>query len=513
MNREGETVEAVLVDKGRVVGTGSRSELEAEADFETDLNGQTMLPALTDAHIHLIMLGKKLKSLALHHMGDIDEMKHLIGEFRTDQKWNLILGYDENNLPDKHRMNRFELDRLTDKPTLVTRVCHHAGFVNTMALELLGIDRSIKDPEGGYFERDDNGELTGWVYDTAFDLIRDQTVDDDVRSLSNDLGTAIDHMYSYGIAGAHTEDMSNYGPYEMPFKAYLETIGPDRKKFRVNLLRNEKVYPQMVQDAPAYLEDWIEKDAMKIFMDGAFGGRTALLKEPYAGTENYGLQIHSREALLDMVKRARKNNDAVAVHMIGDKACELVLDAIEEYPAPEGKHDRLIHCSLLDEGLIQRMKTLDVICDIQPAFLTSDMPWVSEYLGEERAHYLYAFKTMQDNGLILGGSSDAPIEDVNPLHGIHTLVTRKGGAGVYNEAEGVSRFDAFKMYTVNPAEIAYKADRSGRINTGYYADFAVFDRDIMQVDAEELLEARVTRTVIDGDTVYQVNEQGNQYDT
>ena len=69
------------------------------------------------------------------------------------------------------------------------------------------------------------------------------------------------------------------------------------------------------------------------------------------------------------------------------------------------------------------------------------------------------------------------------------------------------------MYTVNPAEIAYKADRSGRINTGYYADFAVFDRDIMQVDAEELLEARVTRTVIDGDTVYQVNEQGNQYDT
>src|SRR5699024_11941986 len=78
-----------------------------------------------------------------------------------------------------------------------------------MALERLGIDRSIKDPEGGYFERDDNGELTGWVYDTAFDLIRDQTVDDDVRSLSNDLGTAIDHMYSYGIAGAHTEDMSN----------------------------------------------------------------------------------------------------------------------------------------------------------------------------------------------------------------------------------------------------------------------------------------------------------------
>ena len=506
MNREGETAESVLVDKGRIVGTGSLSELEAEADFKTDLNGQTMLPALTDAHIHLIMLGKKLKSLALHHIDDITEMKHLIGEFRTDQTWNLILGYDENNLADQYRMDRFELDRLTDKPTLVTRVCHHAGFVNTMALEFLGIDQSVKDPEGGYFERDGDGELTGWVYDTAFDLIRDRTVDDDVRSLSGDLGTAIDHMYSYGIAGAHTEDMSNYGPYEMPFKAYLETIGPDKKKFRVNLLRNEKVYPQMVQDVPDYLENWIEKDAMKIFMDGAFGGRTALLRAPYAGTEDYGLQIHSGEALLAMVKRARENNDAIAVHMIGDKACELVLDAIEEYPVPEGKHDRLIHCSLLDAGLIQRMTALNVICDIQPTFLTSDMPWVMEYLGEERAQYLYAFKTMQDNGLTLGGSSDAPIEDVNPLLGIHTLVTRKGSHGVYNEAERISRFEAFKMYTVNPAEIACKTDRAGRISAGYYADFAVFDRDVMQIDADELLNARVTRTVIDGDTVYQINE-------
>src|SRR5699024_2911090 len=141
------------------------------------------------------------------------------------------------------------------------------------------------------------------------------------------------------------------------------------------------------------------------------------------------------------------------------------------------------------------------------------MPWVLEYLGKERAHYLYAFKTMQDNGLILGGSSDAPIEDVNPLHGIHTLVTRPGGGGVSNEAGGLRRFDPSTRYTVNPGEYAYKADRSGRITTGYYADFAVFDRHVMQVDADALLEARVTRTVIDGDTVYQVNERGNQYDT
>lgn len=509
MDREGETADAVLVDKGRIMRTGAQNELENEADIRIDLEGQTMLPALTDSHIHLIMLGKKLKSLSLHHIDDIEEMKHLMKEFRTDHKWNLILGYDENNLEDKYRMDRFELDALTDKPTLVTRICHHAGFVNTKALELLGIDQGVKNPEGGYFERDENGELTGWVYDTAFDLIRNQTVDDNVESLSADLDTAIEYMYSYGIAGAHTEDMSNYGPYETPFKAYLATIGPDKKKFRVNLLRNEKVYLQMIEDDPVYLEDWIEKDAMKIFIDGAFGGKTALLKEPYEGTDNHGLQIHSREDLENMVKRARENDDAIAVHMIGDKACEIVLDAIEKYPVPKGKHDRLIHCSLLDESLIRRMSSLDVMCDIQPTFLTSDMPWITEYIGEDRAKYLYAFKTLQDNGLILGGSSDAPIEDVNPLLGIHTLVTRRGDRGVYNESERVSRFEAFRMYTSNAAEIVYKGDRAGSIKTGYYADFAVFDRDVMQVAPDDLLEAKVTRTIIDGDTVYQTNEQGD----
>lgn len=505
MDSEGETTESVMVEKGMVAKTGAFEALENEADIKVDLGGQTMLPALTDTHMHLVMLGKKLKSLALHHVDDLTEMKHLINEFSSAHKWNLILGYDENNLADQYRMKRWELDELTDKPTLVTRVCHHAGIVNTEALEHLGIDKNIEDPEGGYFERDGEGELTGWVYDTAFNQIRDQTVDDNVESLSSDIETAVEHLYKFGVAGAHTEDMSNYGPYEVPLKAYLETLGPDRLKFRVNLLRNETVYDQMVEDDPVYIDDWVEEDAMKIFADGAFGGKTALVKEPYAGTDDHGLQIHSRETLERMVKNARENDDAVAVHMIGDAACELVLDTIEKHPAPQGARDRLIHCSLLSESLIDRMAALPVICDIQPTFLTSDMPWVEEFIGSERTKFLYPFKTMVDKGLVLGGSSDAPIEDANPLLGIQALVTRRGDTGVYNESEIVSRFEAFKMYTVNAAEIVNKDDIAGKIMPGCYADFAIFDRDVMRIEANELSETKVTQTVISGDTVYQIN--------
>ncbi|WP_031547652.1 amidohydrolase [Salinicoccus luteus] len=501
MKAPGDTVEAVLEEDGIILQTGA-SALDSMADEKVDLRGRTMLPGLADTHQHLIMLGKMLKSLALHEVQDIEEMKQQINDFESTHEWNLILGYDENNFPDQYRMSHDELDALTDRPTLVTRVCQHAGLVNTRGLEVLGLDGSTEDPEGGYYERDEDGNLTGWAYDKAFEALRAATVDDDVESLSGDIEVAVDHLYTYGITNVHTEDMSYYGPYELPLEAYMKTLGPDRKKFRVNLLRHEAVYDEMVRDEPAFLEGWVEKDAMKLFMDGAFGGKTALVKAPYEGTEDHGIQIHSVEALESLVRKARANGDAIAVHVIGDKACELVVDAIEKYPVPEGKHDRLIHCSLLDASLIERMSRLAVICDVQPTFLTSDMPWVESYLGQKRMEYLYAFKTMQAHGLLLGGSSDAPIEAVNPLLGIHTLVTRRGEAGVYNEDERISRHDAFRMYTYNAAAIINREDRAGLIAPGYYADFAIFDRDVMTVEADELLEAKVERTIIDGTTVY-----------
>ncbi|MCD2138356.1 amidohydrolase [Salinicoccus halitifaciens] len=495
-----EVFESILTEDGRVIAVDPG---DVDADRVIDLGGGAMLPGLNDTHLHLVMVGKRLKSLVLYDEDDVDRVKELIKNHSSDRKWDMILGYDENNFKDAYRINRHELDELTDKPTLIARVCQHAGIVNTKALEALGIDASVEDPEGGSYERDENGELTGWVYDTAFDKFRAAQVEDTIESVSDDITVAVEHLYTLGVTGVHTEDMAYYGENDVPLNAYLNTIGEDALKFRVNLLRHESVYEEMVEKDPKYKKDWVEKDAMKIFADGAFGGRTALMKEPYEDSDESGLRIHKSENLGALVQKARRNGDAVAVHVIGDRAVEMVLDAIEKYPAPEGLHDRLIHVSLLDEDLIERMSRLSVICDVQPTFLTSDMPWVEDYIGEERAARLYNFKTMQDNGLLLGGGSDAPIEDVNPLPGIHALVTREGKTGVYNEGERVGVFQAFQMYTKNAAEIVYRGDRSGLIKEGYYADFAVFDRDVMNIEADELLEAEVLYTIIEDEVVYQ----------
>src|SRR5699024_1666682 len=151
------------------------------------------------------------------------------------------------------------------------------------------------------------------------------------------------------------------------------------------------------------------------------------------------------------------------VHFIGDKAAEMVLTAIEKYPVAAGKHDRMIHCSVLSEDILDRMAKLPVICDIQPPFLTSDLPWAAEILGKERAKYLYIFKTMIDRGLHLGASSDAPIESVDPLKGLHILTTRSDGGVVYNPEERLTRFNAVELYTKNAAKIVHKEHIQGII--------------------------------------------------
>ena len=151
---------------------------------------------------------------------------------------------------------------------------------------------------------------------------------------------------------------------------------------------------------------------MKFFIDGALGGKTALLSEPYTDTpETSGMAVHSDEEIDGLVALARSYEEAVAVHIIGDAAVEKVLDAIEKYPVPGGKKDRLIHVNVLRTDLVERMEKLPVVLDIQPIFVSSDFPWVMDRLGEDRLDWAYAWKRLLDRGFVCGGGSDAPVEE------------------------------------------------------------------------------------------------------
>ena len=246
---------------------------------------------------------------------------------------------------------------------------------------------------------------------------------------------------------------------------------------------------------------------MKFFIDGALGGRTALLNEPYADDpSNSGMAVLTDEEIVSNVILARQYGEAIAVHTIGDKAVEKLLDVIEENPPPEGKRDRIIHVNVLSDALVDRLAIVPVILDIQPVFVPSDFPWAEERLGKDRMEWAYAWKKLLDRGFICGGGSDAPVEEVDPLLGIYAAAYRRSPGEThsgYRPNEKLSRYESVALFTSGSAATINKANSRGKIAVGFDADFTILDRDLLTVEAEEMLKAKTVMTVVAGDIMYQ----------
>ena len=512
MVNENETVEAVLVENGKILETGTREKLKTMADTLIDLEGAAMYPGFVDSHLHILFHGEKLNRLDLSRATSAEELLELVRDAANNtptDKWLFGEGWNENNFLDKRIPTIQELDAIRTGPMLLTRVCHHVVLGNTAALKAGGIHESTDSPAGGKIGRDEQSKLNGLLYEQACNLVTNSIPREGeayIQDLMDALNRSIDDMLSKGLTGGHSEDMSYFGKFTNPLTAYVRVVGKKRH-FRVNLLRHHTVFEEMMNANLSFDEPFIEPGAMKIFADGSLGGATAALIEPYADNPvNKGLFIHSDEQLEGLVQLARNYNEAIAVHMIGDAAAEQVLSAIEKYPVPIGKRDRLIHCCVLNEELMERMGKLSAVVDIQPAFVPSDFPWVIDRLGEERLEYAYAWKKLMDRGIMCSAGTDAPIEDINPLASIYAAVERKKPFAEhqgYLPEEKLTRFEAIRAYTYGSAQAIGKEAVRGLISPGFDADFSIFDRDLFEGTPEEMLEAIAVKTVVAGRVVFE----------
>lgn len=509
MEKEGETVEAIVTENGKIAAIGTYESLKEQADEEVDLQGAVLYPGFIDNHMHMIGHGQKLLSLDLSKAksseGMMDMLMNAYPDLEADE-WFIGEGWNENNFADKKIFTRYELDKVTNSPMFLKRTCRHAAIVNSKALELANITKDTPDPDDGVIERDENGEPTGLLKEGPMDRMLQLIPEPTEEMLTKALEKSVDDLLSKGLTGAVTDDLGYYGDYHNPLNAFKNVIGAQKKKFRAHLLRRSTVFTQLMEDDVTYDEPWIVPGEMKFFVDGAFGGRTALLSEPYADDPSTcGTAVLTDEEIDEHVATARKYGEAVAMHMIGDAAVEKGLDAIERHPVPEGKRDRLIHVNVLRDDLIERMKKLPIVLDIQPAFVPSDFPWVMDRLGENRLDWAYAWKRLIEEGFICGAGSDAPIEEVDPLLGIYAAVARRKPGEThdgYLPKEKLSRFEAVGLFTTGSAATIGKADSRGKLGVGFDADFTVLDKDLFKVDVEDIISIAVVMTVVAGEIMY-----------
>jgi predicted amidohydrolase YtcJ len=300
------------------------------------------------------------------------------------------------------------------------------------------------------------------------------------------------------------------------FDQYFELERRDELPVRV-VINPSAPLPWSLRPITGFGTDMVKLGSKKIFLDGSMGGRTAALLEPYSDAPGEtGIITHSLEELTGLFREAYDAGLEVSVHVIGDAAMQRVLDAAEQvYPSIDeddpikrlGRTDRrlrIIHAMIIKPEHIERMKKLPVILDVQPGFLHSDVHIAEDRLGAERLKYLMPFRTFIDNGILLTGGSDAPVDPPIPLNGIQCAVTRQDLNG-YPEGglqadEAISVYEAVAMYTKNAAFCSNEENIKGTISVGKYADFILLDRDIFEVEPKDIHKIKVLKTVVGGDT-------------
>ncbi|WP_174614049.1 amidohydrolase [Virgibacillus ihumii] len=518
MDNEGDAAEAVYTEGEfiKAVGTYERlyHDFFDQIDNEVNLKGKMMLPGLVDSHMHIIQHGEKLLRLDLSQMISAEEVKEALKN-RTanlsDGEWLVGEGWNENQWEDPVIFSKAELDDISpDNPMILSRVCRHALLANSKAMQLSKIAEDTPNPQGGIIVRDKEGKAAGYFLDTAQELIKAAMPEVSQEYLQQVINIAVDDLLAKGLVGGHSEDLNYYGGFNKTYQAFMHAVNGTKKKFKAHLLVHHEVLDDMLEENMGFLDGttYVELGAVKLFSDGALGGRTAWLSNDYSDDEgNTGVAIHSRENLENIVQKARKYDLPIAVHAIGDQAADEIISVMKKYPLQNGARDRLIHGQLLNERSLKTLTEIPVIVDIQPSFVASDFPWVIGRIGNDRLKLSYAWKTMMENGVICAGGSDAPIEGANPLLGIQAAVLRKSSfdGKVYLPGQKLSVFEAVRLYTVGSAQAISQENFRGLIKEGYTADFTILEDDIFQMDPEMLDQVEVAMTVVDGDIVYEKN--------
>jgi predicted amidohydrolase YtcJ len=506
---------ALAIRQGRVVAVGDVADIRASAgsDIETiDLRGRTATPGLNDAHAHPMSVGEALGDLSLsdpsaQSIAAIKDLVAAASRERAPGDWIIGRGYDHARLAERRHPTRHDLDAVApDHPVILIRMCHHIGVANSRALALAGVNRETPDPDGGLFDRDDAGELTGVLRESALTRVRSAIApptEDQIAAALERSGRAYLAQGVTSVAEAGIRTPAEFRAYQglrqhgrLPVRTYL-----------MMMLDENLDALATVGMRTGFGDDWLRVGPVKLFSDGSLGGRTARLRQPYEGQpDNLGLWMMRPDVLKAKVSQAHQAGFQVAIHAIGDGAIELVLDAYEAAmladPRPDPRH-RIEHCSIVDEGLLSRIAALGVIPIPGTSFLYYFRDAYIDALGEERPRLAYGLASFTRHGIIAAASSDAPVVPLSPLVGLQTMVTRRDHAGrpVWPD-EAVPLEDALRVYTVNGAYASFEEGSKGTLAPGMLGDVTVFETDLFAVPPAELGAVNVDYTIVDGTVAY-----------
>jgi len=486
-----------------------------------DARGRLVVPGFNDSHAHVLSGGRALLNLDFRNLSDVGRILQMVKEQAAQVKpGTLIRGrsWDHELFPDKAWPTCDMLDAVAPRnPVILSRVDGHSLWVNSSVLKESGITRDTPDPAGGTIVRDpQTGKPTGILKERAQGLVRVREALTGEERLARDsaaLEKALALARQKGVTSL--QDMT-WGDLRCLTACKDQGRLTARISFGVPLTDQAdrlQAYERLRQQYP-HSNNWIRFGLLKGFIDGTLGSGTALMFEPFQDDPSTaGLAQMPYEVLERRVLAADKLGFQIGIHAIGTKANHWILNAYDRAAQVNGTRDRRFrseHAQILTDQDIPRFVASAVIAAMQPTHCITDKRFAEKRIGRMRCRGAYAWQRLLDAGARLAFGTDWPVEPLDPLEGLYGAVTRKDRSGEAGHGwfpdQRLSMEKAIELYTLGSAYAEFMETRKGRIKQGYLADIVIFDRDLLTIPAEEIMQAQVDYTVVGGKVVYEKME-------
>ena len=508
-------VNAVAIRSGRIAHVGSAAEIGrfiGPGTRQIDLQGRLVVPGLSDNHTHFMAGGFQLASVDLRPARSPAEFTARLGAFARGlpaDRWITGGDWDHEAWPGTALPRREWIDSVTPyNPVSVNRLDGHMVVVNTRALRLAGITRATKDPAGGTIVRDPaTGEPTGVLKDAAMDLVDRVIPNPTLAEQDEAFVRAQAHALSLGVTMIH--DMGSWQSLE----TYRRAQRAGKLKLRIYSLVPletwERLRTVVAREGTGNAQ--LRWGGLKGFVDGSLGSTTAWFHQPYNDAPNTaGLQVTDTAQLRAWLRDADRAGLQLAVHAIGDRANDWLLDVFQwlaQENGPRDRRSRIEHAQHLTRPALPRFAQLGVIPSMQAYHAIDDGRWAEKRIGPERIKTTYAFRSLLAAGARLTFGSDWTVAPIDPLEGIYAAVTRRTlddhNPDGWVPQEKITVEQALRAYTASNAYAAFAEDELGTIEPGRLADLVVLSENLLAMDPVQIRRARVAYTIIAGEIAYQ----------
>lgn len=502
--------QAFVEENEKILFVGSNEEALKYDGERIDLNWKYIYPGFNDSHMHLVNYGKFLKNVSLSdHTSSLEEMLKELKKNLKSGRWLIGRGWNHDYFSDVDRFpTRSDLDTVSkDTPIVITRACGHVAIANTKAIELADI--KIKEVEGGYFDLD-----KGVFKENALYLIYDAIDTPTIEDIKEYVLLAQSACHSYGITSVQSDDLLSVTSHYKDALQALEELSKQKlltlRIYEQSQFLDLKLLKEFINDGyhTGVGDDYFKIGPLKIIGDGSLGARTAYMSEVYYDDPTtQGLPVYTKEDLLQMIDYASSHQMQIAIHTIGDKILDWVIEgyekALKHYPRVDHRHG-IVHCQITRKDQLEKLKDLNLHIYAQTIFLDYDNHIIHQRVKPELANTSYQFKTLYQTNTLSNGS-DCPVELPDVLKGIQLAVTRQSidGTGPYLIDQALTVNEAIDSFTINGAYASFEENRKGKIEEGMLCDFVVLDERIENVDVYHIKDIKIKATYVGGKLVYE----------